>query len=94
ADWPMDRGDAARTGVAAMAGPLGAPVQRWRAQVQGGVHSAPAVVGGVVLDGRGNVYVADYDGGRIQKFQLLPPLNVLTAAAAETERGGNLEGEG
>jgi outer membrane protein assembly factor BamB len=61
ASWPMYRGDAARTGVAITAGPLGAPVQRWRTQVQGGVHSAPAVAGGVVYVGSDDQYFHAFD---------------------------------
>jgi outer membrane protein assembly factor BamB len=34
---------------------------------------------GIVLDGMGNAYVVE-DGGRVQKFRLLPPLSSATAA--------------
>jgi tripartite motif-containing protein 71 len=40
---------------------------------------------GVTLDGQGNIYVADYEDYRVQKFRLLPPLALAAAeGAAET----------
>jgi sugar lactone lactonase YvrE len=53
-------------------GPDGKLITRW-----GSFGSGPGQIagpGGIVLDGQGNVYVADFDGGRVEKFQLLPPL--------------------
>ena len=50
-DVPMYRGDAARTGVMPGPGPAGQPVELWRFQVQGEIHSAPAVLGGVLYIG-------------------------------------------
>src|SRR5215211_5206024 len=45
--WPMYRGDPARTGSAAGAGPVDAPAVRWRVETGGG-PSSPAVAGGTV----------------------------------------------
>ncbi|MFL6971217.1 MAG: hypothetical protein ACJ8F2_04810 [Xanthobacteraceae bacterium] len=33
----------------------------------------------VELDGLGNIYVADPDGGHVEKFRLLPPLTPTSA---------------
>ena len=48
ADWPMFRGDAARTGVA-IDGPVGRPVLRWRYQAAGAVSGNISIVGDLVF---------------------------------------------
>ncbi len=48
ADWPMFRGDAARTG-AAIQGPVGRPVLRWRYQAAGAVSGNISIVGDLVF---------------------------------------------
>ena len=48
ADWPMFRGDAARTGVAVQ-GPGGRPVLRWRYQAPGAVSGNISIVGDLVF---------------------------------------------
>ena len=46
--------------------------------------------GALVLDGTGNIYVGD-GNGRIQKFQLHPPL-VPAAIATQADLGGRVRG--
>ncbi len=48
ADWPMFRGDAARTGTA-LQGPIGRPILHWRYQAPGGVSGNIAIVGDLVF---------------------------------------------
>lgn len=65
ADWPMYRGNAARTGVMAGPGPDGQPVEVWRFQAQGPASHAPVVAAGVAYlqSGDGNVYALDAANG-------------------------------
>ncbi|MEJ7900843.1 MAG: PQQ-binding-like beta-propeller repeat protein, partial [Thermomicrobiales bacterium] len=60
-DVPMYRGNPARTGQMPGPGPEGTPVELWRAEVEGEIHSAPAVVDGVLYVGAGDggVYALD-----------------------------------
>jgi eukaryotic-like serine/threonine-protein kinase len=51
AEWPMFRGNPARTGSMPGMGPEGPPVELWRFQAEGGIASTPAVVDGVVYIG-------------------------------------------
>src|SRR5215217_3695911 len=51
ADWPMFRGNPARTGSVQAIGPQGSPTELWRFQAAGGIASTPAVVDGVVYVG-------------------------------------------
>src|SRR4051794_41224761 len=51
AEWPMFRGNPARTGAMPGTGPQGSPTELWRFQASGGIASAPAVVDGVVYVG-------------------------------------------
>ena len=50
-DWPMFRGNPARTGAMPGMGPEGAPVELWRFQADGSIASTPAVAAGVVYVG-------------------------------------------
>src|SRR5215211_4467775 len=65
ADVPMYRANPARTGVMPGPGPEGRPVELWRFQVEGEIHSAPAIVGGVLYigGGDGGVYALDAGSG-------------------------------
>jgi len=61
ADWPMYRGNPARTGVMPGPGPDGQPVEVWRFQAQGPASRSPAIAGGVAYlqSGDGNAYALD-----------------------------------
>ena len=61
ADWPMYRGNPARTGVMAGPGPDGQPVEAWHLETQGSASQAPAIAAGVAYlqSGDGNVYALD-----------------------------------
>src|SRR5215213_9916932 len=50
-DWPMFRGNPARTGAMPGTGPQGSPTELWRFQAAGGIDSTPAVADGVVYVG-------------------------------------------
>jgi outer membrane protein assembly factor BamB len=65
-DVPMYRGNAARTGVMPGPGPAGQPIELWRYQVKGEIHSAPAIVDGVLYfgGGDGGVYAVDAETGK------------------------------
>ncbi len=60
-DVPMYRGNPERTGVMPGPGIEGEPVQLWRAEVGGGIYSAPAFVDGILYFGArdGGVYAVD-----------------------------------
>jgi tripartite motif-containing protein 71 len=66
-DWPMYRGNAARTGAMAGPGPVGAPVELWRFQTQGPAYRSPAVVGDVIYAGSGDgfLYALDRESGAV-----------------------------
>jgi hypothetical protein len=51
ADWPMFRGNPARTGSMPGMGPQGSPTEQWRFQAAGGIASTPAIANGVVYVG-------------------------------------------
>lgn len=57
ADWPMYRGNPARTGAMAGSGPDGQPVEIWRFQAQGPTSRSPAVAAGVAYLQSGDGYV-------------------------------------
>ena len=61
ADWPMYRGNPARTGVMAGPGPMGQPVELWRFNAQGPASRSPAIAAGVAYlqSGDGFVYALD-----------------------------------
>ncbi len=65
ADWPMLRGNAARTGDGSQ-GPVGGPVLRWRFQAKGSVNTLPVVVGGVVfaISDEGTLHALDAGSGK------------------------------
>lgn len=61
ADWPMYRGNPARTGAMAGPGPDGQPVELWRFQAQGPAFRSPAIAAGVAYlqSADGYVYALD-----------------------------------
>src|SRR5688500_6223067 len=84
-DVPMYRGNPARTGQMPGPGPEGTPVERWRYQVEGEIHSAPAVVGGVLYvgGGDGGVYALDAaTGAERWRFDADNPVSSSPAVAA------------
>src|SRR5262245_4167658 len=60
-DWPMYRGNTARTGVAVGSGPLDSPSVVWQVATQGQIHSEPAIVAGVAYIGSGDNMLHAFD---------------------------------
>ncbi|MFT4038438.1 MAG: PQQ-binding-like beta-propeller repeat protein [Thermomicrobiales bacterium] len=61
AEWPMYRGNPARTGVMAGPGPVGQPVEVWRYAAQGSASQSLAVADGVAYLQTGDGMVAAID---------------------------------
>src|SRR5215211_159852 len=61
ADWPMYRGNPARTGEMAGPAPHGDPVELWRFQAGGAIDTAPAIAEETLYVGSddGNLYALD-----------------------------------
>lgn len=66
ADWPMYRGNPARTGVTPGPGPDGEPVEVWRFQAEGPASRSPAIAAGVAYlqSGDGHVYALEAATGK------------------------------
>jgi outer membrane protein assembly factor BamB len=64
-DVPMYRGNPERTGQMPGPGPDGTPVELWRAEVEGSIEAAPAIVDGTLYFGAGDggVYAFDSKSG-------------------------------
>src|SRR5215212_2174011 len=48
-DWPMHRGNPARTGETTSSGPVGSPVLKRKFETQNKVQASPAIAGGTVF---------------------------------------------
>ena len=68
ADWPMYRGNPARTGAMAGPGPQGQPIELWRFNAQGPASRSPAIAAGVAYlqSGDGVVYALDAATGVVR----------------------------
>ncbi|MGK4585760.1 outer membrane protein assembly factor BamB family protein [Kitasatospora sp. HPMI-4] len=66
-DWPTYQHDAARSGVAPSAAPLGQPVRTWTATLDGAVYGQPLVVGGRAFAAteRNTLYALDIATGAV-----------------------------
>ncbi|MBA3275666.1 MAG: PQQ-binding-like beta-propeller repeat protein, partial [Chloroflexia bacterium] len=84
-DWPMYRGNPARTGAMPGPGIDGEPVERWRIEVPGEIDTAPAIVNGItyVSASNGVVYALDAASGEtLWEYETGAPLSVFVAVAS------------
>jgi outer membrane protein assembly factor BamB len=94
ADWPLFRGDAAMTGVAAVKLP-DQIVQRWQFKTGDQIEGAPAIVGGVVYVGSydEHLYALELATGAQKWKTKLGPIKAAPAVKGDAVYVGDADGK-